>query len=145
MGKFLSVALLFSVQAYACPQLVGSYTCTYQDGTKEVVTISQNKDRNNVDVYDYNGSTIVTDNNAYPIPDDQQLKGGTFRAWCDDETTLQTQLVGEYYQQGNYYGRLTMNLNLSLQGSDLKQTTTGNLVNTGGTYPLNGETVCAKN
>lgn len=145
MGKLAALALLFSAQAYACPQLVGSYTCTYQDGSKEVVTIAQNKDRNNVDVYDYNGSSIITDNQAYPIPDDQQLKSGTFRAWCDDNTTLQTQLLGEYYQQGNYYGHLTMNLNLSLQGNDLKQVTTGSLKNTGGEYPLNGESVCVHN
>jgi hypothetical protein len=145
MGKFAAIALLFSVQAYACPQLTGAYTCTYQDGSKEVVTIAQNKDANNVDVYNYNGSTILTDNVAYPIPDDQQLKQGTFRAWCADDTTLQTQVVGKYYQQGNYFGDLTMNLNLSLKGTDLHQVTIGSLKNTGGEYPLNGDVTCTHN
>lgn len=146
MFKFAALAIaLVSVQAFACPDLTGNYSCVYQDGTKEVVSITQEQ-KNGVTTFLYNGSAIVADNQAYPMADDQNLREATFRAWCDsaDPTLLQTQLLGKYYTNGAYYGDLTMNMNFSMAGSDLKQTNTGTLKNAGGEYPLNSELTCTR-
>lgn len=145
MGKLAAIALLFSVQAYACPELTGTYTCTYNDGSKEVISISQTTDRNGLTIYNYDGSEIPADNKHYVVPDDQTLKEGTFRAWCEDNVSLKTQLLGKYYQDGGYYGDLTLNVDFSLNGRELRQVTSGSVKNTGGQFPLSGNTTCVRN
>jgi len=144
MRKLAIIALAFSAQAWACPELAGSYTCTYQDGSSEVVTITQEL-KDGVTIYNHNGSTVPADNVAYPVPDDASLREGTFKAWCADNSTLSAQLIGKYYQDGQYFGDLDMTTNFSLNGSDLKQTSVGTLKNAGGEYPLNGENTCKRN
>lgn len=143
MRKIAALLLLVSANvAFACPELTGSYTCTYQDGTSEVVSISQ-ENKDGVTVYNYNGSSIPADNTAYPIPDDQTLKQATFRAWCDG-ASLKGNIVGKYYNNGALFGDLDMTLDLSLDGTNLKSVTTGTLTNSGGTYPLDGQVTCAR-
>ncbi len=144
MRKLAAIALLFSAQAYACPQLAGTYTCTFSDGTTEVATVTQTV-VDGVNVFNYNGTEIRADNVAYPVPEDETLKEGTFRAWCDDATTLKAQMLGKYYNGGSYFGDLTMNLEFLKVGTSLKQVTTGNLKNSGGDYPINGDVTCVAN
>ncbi len=145
MRKLAALALVFSAQAFACPDLTGAFTCTYQDGSKEVITIAQEQKADGLVVYNYNGSIVPTDNQAYPVPDDATLKEGTFRAWCANDSALSTQLVGKYYQDGSYFGDLVMNMDFSLTGTDLHQVTNGTLKNSGGEYPLNGDMTCVRN
>lgn len=144
MRTLAALALVFSAQAFACPNLTGNYTCTYQNGSKEVMAITQDT-KGTVTVYNLNGSEIPADGQTYQVPDDQNLKEGTFKSWCDDDVTLKGLLVGKYYTDGQLYGDLTMNLAWSLDNGNLKQSSTGQIVNTGGTYPLSQETVCTKN
>ena len=143
--RILSViALFFSASAMACPDLTGTFTCTYQDGSSEQVTISQ-QINNGITMYNSNGSMISADNKTYPVPDDETIKNATFRAWCDG-ASLKGNLIGKYYNQGSYFGDLDMILDLSIAGRDLKNETSGNLKDTGGTdYPLGGTTVCTRN
>lgn len=144
MRIFAAIALLFSAQAFACPDLTGAYTCTYQDGSTEVVSISQ-ADKAGVMVYNYNGSEIPADNVVYPMPDDETVRQGTFRAWCDG-ASLKGNILGKYFNNGSYFGDLDMTLDLSLEGVSLKSVTTGTLKDTGGNvYPLDGQIVCARN
>ncbi len=144
MRTLTAIALLFSVQAYACPELTGAYTCTYQDGSSEVVTISQ-EDKAGVTVYNYNGSSIPADNAVYPIPDDESVKSATFRAWCEN-ASLKGNIVGKYWNNGALFGDLDMTLDLSLDGTNLKSVTTGTLKATDGTsYPLDGDISCVRN
>lgn len=143
MRSLAIIALLFSAQAFACPELTGSYTCTYQDGSSELMTISQsNKD--GVTVYVANGSEIPADNQPHALQDDASLRDATFRAWCNGTASLDAQLLGKYYQENAYYGDLTLNTSFSIVGTDLKQVTTGTLVNEGGSYPLNSEMTCKR-
>ncbi len=144
MRTLTALALVFSAQAYACPQLAGTYNCKYQDGSAEIVTIQQ-ETKDGVTVYGYNGSDIPADNQVYNIPDDENLKSGTFRAWCDDDVTLKSQLLGKYWDNGAYFGDLTLDMSFTLSGSDLHQSTTGQVVNSGGSYPINNEVTCTKN
>jgi hypothetical protein len=144
MRKLAALALLFSAQAFACPNLAGTYTCTYQDNSSEQVVISQEL-KDGVTVYTHNGSQIPADNVAYPVPDDASLHDATFRAWCADDLTLSANLVGKYWQDGQYFGDLNMTSNFTLSGTDLKQVTTGTLKNQGGEYPLNSDMTCVRN
>ncbi len=144
MGKLAALALLFSAQAFACPNLAGSYTCTYQDNSSEQVVISQ-EDKDGVTIYTHNGSQIPADNVAYPVPDDANLRSATFRAFCPDANTLSANIVGQYFQDNQYFGDLDMTSNFSLSGTDLKQVTTGTLKNQGGEYPLNSDMTCTRN
>ena len=145
MRLLTGLVLLFSVQAYACPELSGTFTCTYSDGQTEQVVMSQQVRPDGVTVYNYGGTEVVTDNSVNAIPDDETLKEGTFRAWCSDASTLNAQLLGKYFDQGAYYGDLTMNLAFTMVGSDLKQVTTGNLKSATDEYPLDNETTCVRN
>ncbi len=143
MRSLTALALLFSINAWACPNLAGNYTCTYQDGSSEMVSISQ-ENKNGVITYSYNGSSVPADNIARQIPDDETIKQGTFRAWCED-VVLKAEMLGKYYSNGSLYGDLTLNMSFSKIGNDLKNVTVGLLKNSGGEYPLNSEVTCSFN
>lgn len=144
MRKLAAAFLLVSVQAYACPDLTGNYTCTYHDGSSEAVVISQEV-KDGVTVYTHNGTPIPADNVTYPVPDDASLKDATFRAYCSDANTLSANLIGKYFQDGQYFGDLNLTSNFSVANGDLKNVTVGSLKNTGGEYPLNSEITCKRN
>lgn len=140
MRKLAALALMVSVNAWACPDLTGTYTCKYQDGQTETITLSQ-ENKDGVVVYNYNGSTIAADNVSRPVPDDAALREGTFRAWCEGEA-LKGQLLGKYYDKGVYFGDLTLNLDVTKVGNDLKQVNTGSVKNSASEYPINAEVLC---
>ncbi|MGE3682473.1 MAG: hypothetical protein AB7G93_12175 [Bdellovibrionales bacterium] len=143
MRKLVALFAFVSVQAYACPDLAGSYTCTDEEGKTESVTIKQEM-KDGVTVYDYNGSSVPADNVVYPVPDDESLKETTFRAWCADNM-LKAQILSKYYSEGTYVADLELNLDFSKTEGGLKQVTTGALKNSGGEYPLNSEMNCVAN
>ena len=144
MRTIVAALALVSSQAFACPDLTGTYTCTYSDGSTEIVSMAQ-ENKDGVTVYTYNGSSVPADNKAYPVPDDETLKEGTFRAWCDDTQVLKAELLGKYYNNGAYFGDLTLNMDFSIENNNLKQTTTGMLKSSSGDYPLNNEVLCTRN
>lgn len=146
MKRFAALALLLtSAAAWACPDLAGQYVCTYQDGSQENLIITQTA-INGVTVYDYAGSRIVGDNALYPLPNDNNLRSATFRAWCDPDPSapLRAQILASYYSQGSLYGELILNMTYARIGSDVKQTTQGMLRNSGGQSPLNSEQICTR-
>jgi hypothetical protein len=144
MRSIIALALAFSAQAYACPSLTGNFTCTYQDGSRDTVSISQEM-KDGITTYSYNGGLIQADNVARPIQDEEEIREATLRAWCDDATTLKAQMLGKYYNNGSYFGDLTINLFLSMEGANLKQVTDGNLKSANGDYPIQGQVVCTPN
>lgn len=121
----------------------GYYVCTYADGSQEPLTLKQEK-HGDVMVYEYNGSVIPADNVAYPFPDDGNLRGATFRAWCDPAapTELRTLISGKNYRGTAYVGEFSLNMTLSLTGSTLKMVSRGSLKNAGGEYPFVSEVLC---
>ena len=143
MKKLAIFALLVSANAWACPNLTGTYTCKYQDGSSEMVTISQ-ENKAGVEIYNYAGSMVTTDNVARPMPDEDNLKKGTFRAWCEGDK-LKTKVIGQYYTNGTYYGPLTFAATITKNGFDFKKLTTGNVKSSAGDYPLNSEVTCSFN
>jgi len=136
-------AFLASAQAFACPNLTGSYTCT-DNGQSQIMTISQANKGTFTD-YNVNGQDIVTDNIAHPQPDQDNVKQSTMRAWCNDDATLHLQLLVKYYDNNAPVGDITVNLDISMQAQNLHQVTTGGLAANGQTYPVNSDIVCTKN
>ena len=142
MTAFL--AMLLSANAWACPNLTGTYTCKFQDGSTKVVTFSQ-ENKAGVETYNYNGTAVKADNVARRLPDDDTLKKKTSRAWCEADI-LKSKLVGKYYSNGAYVGDLTLDMTFAKNGNDLKQVNTGNLKSRGGNdYPQNSEVTCSFN
>lgn len=133
------IALAFSAQAFACPNLAGSYTCTFNNQS-EAITITQDQ-KDGVTIYQYNGGDLRADNQVYSIPDDESLKQATVRGWCEGES-LKINVIGKYYSQGSYFGDLNMTLDNSKVGDNLRQITSGNVKNDGGNYPINADVTC---
>jgi hypothetical protein len=147
MRKLAAMALIFSIESYACPQLSGEFVCRYPDGSSEKIVLSQTLD-GNITVYNVNGSNIVADNKVYPVPDDANVRNAYFRAWCDDTVSLKGHLVGQYFHNNAYYGDLDLNfvyLLVNPPAGDLKQVAMGTLTNSSGERSLNSETICARN
>src|ERR1035437_10237624 len=99
MRTLAVIALPFSAQAFACPTLTGAYTCTYQDGSKEVMNVTQDT-KGTVTTFSINGSEMVADGQVRPVPDDANIKNANFKSWCDDDVTLKGLLVGQYFNNG---------------------------------------------
>lgn len=144
MRTLLALLVLGSVNAFACPDLTGDFTCTYNDGSTELIKVTQ-ENRDGVTYYSFGDELTPADNVVYTVPDDETLKQGTFRAWCDDDVTLKAELVGKYYDAGQFYGDLTMLMSYTLDNGNLKDVTTGSLKNDNGEYPINNELVCTRN
>ncbi len=144
MRTLMALALLFSSSAFACPDLTGKFTCMYQDKSTEDVTISQEMQKDGTFVYNYNGTMIPADGKIYDVPDDAQVKEGKFKAFCDDDITLKTTLVGKYWRAKAYFGDLILNMNFTVEKNDLKQNSVGSVKNSSGEYPLNSALVCVR-
>jgi len=144
MRKLAALVLLFSAQAFACPDLTGSFQCQYQDGSTETVSITQ-ANKSGVMVYNYNGTEIPADRITYDVPDEENIREGKFTAWCDDDVTLKANLNGKYWSQGNYIGDLTMDMFFSIENGNLKTTSNGVLKTGNGDYPVDSNVVCTRN
>lgn len=143
MKIIIALAAAFSVQAFACPNLTGSYTCDYGNGQTEQMTISQ-EERNGVTFYKYNNDEFAADGTVYPLQDSAELKQGTFKAWCES-TILKNQIMGKYYNNGSYFGDLDMTMDLTLNNGNLSQVAKGSLKSANGDYPINQTVTCNKN
>ncbi len=141
MRTLILVGLMLSAPAFACPDLSGTFRCQYQDGSVETLTIAQDN-KSGVEVYNYNGSEIAADNVTRVLPDDANLKSGTFRAWCDDNTTLKAELISEYWDNSRYIGDLTMNMFFTMENGSHKSKSTGVLKTGNGDHPIDSTTVC---
>jgi hypothetical protein len=135
------LAALFSVTAMACPDLTGAFTCTYSDGSTEVMNIKY-RTENGISYYTYGSDEFAADGTVYPLADSDNLKSGTFSAMCSDDITLKNNIKGEYYYQGSDYGPLDMTINYSMDNGNLKQVASGTLK--GSAFPDQTAT-CTKN
>lgn len=130
--------------AFACPQLVGRFTCTNSDGTTEAVTVTQYlKDK--VTVYHMNNMEVISNNQTYPIDDSDTLKSASYRAWCDDDVTLKVFMTGKIYGRDTYYGDIELNMNYLMDGTSLKLHVSGVFKSGSQDQPINNELSCLPN
>ena len=141
----LASLLVFGGQALACPNLAGDFSCIYKDGSVEHIRVGQ-EEKDGVTVFQYNNHKIPANNQLYDVPDEDTLRGATFRAWCegDGNGVLRTQLAGKYYTENSFYGQLTLDTSYRLAGGDLKQISTGVLKHVGGERAINSEVLCKR-
>lgn len=145
MRIWVVFTLLWSASAWACPDLAGSYSCIFKDGSSELIQVSQEA-RGGVTVYHYNNTEIPADNHVYHFPDDDVLRQGTFRAWCEDDEdrVLRTQLAGRYYSENTFHGDLVLDTSYKLVGTDLQQISTGVLKQATGDRAINTQVICKR-
>ena len=120
------------------------------NGQTQATNITQSVTKDGVTFYALGDQQMAADHKVYNVPDSDQLKGGTFSAWCDDDITLKTEITGEFYQtQGTTtedIGHITQDLNFSLNAGNLQENITLTVKNAGGTYPPQTSVLtCTKN
>lgn len=142
MRSLTVMAFLFSFRAFACPDLSGTFSCTFLNGAKETIVVSQ-AENCNVTTYTINGQPYAADNIAYAQPDTPNLRDSTVRMWCDDDTTLQSETLGRYFDDQNHFGgALELKTAFTLQDMGVRISSKGTL---GGVNPIGGEADCTKN
>lgn len=150
MKLFLSGFLLVGAQAFACPNLAGTYTCNY-DGQVEALEMSQTE-TNGVTVYSMRnpndpndqGGSLPADNTTYQLEDSEQFKNATIRGYCEGETFNIAQ-AGQYYDQGQHIGDIQAVTSMSLMNGNLLQATNGTFKTASGDYPINSQITCTRN
>lgn len=149
MKAVIALVALFSVQAFACPNLTGTYSCTYE-GQTEQIQMSQTE-TNGVTVYtmknpnDPNdqGGSLPADNVVYKLEDSEQFKNGTIRGWCEGEA-FKIEQIGSYFDQGQHIGDLQAVISMSLNGGNLVQDTQGVYKTGSGDYPISNSMTCSR-
>jgi hypothetical protein len=148
--KVLLTGLLFvGAQAFACPDLTGTYTCSYE-GQTETLEISQSETdgvttftmKDPTDPNDQGGS-LPADNNTYQIEDSEQFKNATIRGYCEADAFKIAQ-AGQYYDQGQHIADIDAVISMSLVDGNLLQDTKGVFKTASGDYPLDSQLTCTR-
>ena len=147
MKAVIALFALYGIQAFACPNLTGTYSCTYEGQTSQVqlsqtetngVTVYTMKDPN--DPADQGGS-LPADNVVYKLEDSEQFKNGTLRGWCEGEA-FKIEQTGSYFDQGQHIGDIQAILTMSLSNGNLVQDTQGTYKTGSGDYPIASNMTC---
>lgn len=147
MRHFFIIGLLASAQAWACPNLAGTYTCTSDQGSNQIVVTQD--DKNGVTTYRFNGEALfITDGQTRRWPDDADIKNISVASSCNGSSALVADVRADVYDSGSYIGNLEMAMTFSNQSENgkLVQKSEGKLVAIDGkTYPVNSESSCDRN
>lgn len=149
MKAILAAIALVGAQAFACPNLTGTFACTYE-GQTENTQITQSEmngvttyTMRNADDPNDQGGSLPADNNTYTIPDSQEFKQGTIRGWCEGEL-FKIEQIGQYHDQGQHIGDIQATMTFSLNNNNLNQVTAGVFKTASGEYPINSELTCTR-
>jgi len=133
---------LFSAGALACPNLAGDYTCQTDDGPQSM-TVTQ-EESNGVTSYDLGGTQLITDNEVRDIADDETLKDGKVRSWCEGDV-LKAAATGTVLDGGEPAGDVDLTITFTTDGTTLTQNMSGTFKNAGNNYPIDNTMTCTKN
>ena len=115
------VGLFVSASAFAaCPDLSGTFSCAYDDGTVDQMVISQSEVKG-VTTYTVNGNPIVADGVVQSLPDDAGAKNQSVSYSCDADK-FKYAYSADLYEANVMAGSVTADLLFS------KDATTGSLV-----------------
>lgn len=142
--NLLAVACsLFSVGAFACPNLSGTFSCPDAQNGPQIVTITQSES-NGITTYYQNGEALAADNVVKSIPDEPTFKEGKMRAYCEGDS-LKVAVQGKVWDQGQFFGDLDVVSNYSLDASsNLVDKFEGNIKSAQGDYPIGDLTTCTR-
>ncbi len=140
----LFLGALFSSAAFACPNLTGNYACTYENGQAEAISLTQ-EIRDGVTYFKMGNAELAADNQARAIPEDDSMKEGSLRGWCEPYA-LKVEVLGKVYDSGEFFGDLAAQISFSLNAeNNLDRVTSGTLKAVKETYPLDNTMTCIRN
>ena len=134
--------LLLSTTALACPNLVGTYTCSQHQDTY-TMTMDQ-YESNGVTVYVVDGTEMPADGQWRNIQDPRQPDAEGNLSCVND--SLKYDMKGSLYDENkNVIGDMTLTAMLVLQGKQLNITMNGLANVDGQQHQLNDAYSCIKN
>lgn len=143
--KSLMTATLaaLSVTAFACPDLTGTYECTY-DGQVETMDLTQYV-ADGVTHFKVGQTEVVADGASHPMPDSQPEEQATYTASCNGNV-LGISFFSLLIDNANKIGQISGQQNMSLDNvGDLVQDIKGTLViDAQGTFPIDEVTTCRR-
>lgn len=137
------MGLLVGASAWACPDLRGTYTCTYENGS-ETLTVDQ-MEQNGTTYYIINGDTVPADGQLYPIADDESQKNQFIMFSCKGEPSkFALNYTGDLYEGGQLQGHISAEALYSKDSAGslvIEETGTFSAVD-GNVYPWSEQTSC---
>ena len=140
----LTIIASFSFSAFACPNLAGDFTCTYQ-GSSIDVTVAQRVE-NGVSIYTIMGYEIIADGIRHNVPETDQVKEGTALATCNGDL-INANLTGKVYSSGKYGGEVNLDVEIAGLNKDgvADAQADGSLTRPNGeVWPINGTFECTR-
>lgn len=138
----LFVIMGFGLQAKACPDLSGQYTCTSDDLT-ETESLVVTQETSPVLKVTVNGSEMLLDNKNYPMTGDPTLRNANIRSWCADNA-VKSEVTGDFYDNDKKIGDIDTLTSYSLIGDSFIETVTGRIRNPAGETPLDNRLLCTR-
>ncbi|MCB0391865.1 MAG: hypothetical protein KDD58_11270 [Bdellovibrionales bacterium] len=140
----LSVQAETEVEAQACPDLSGVYTCGEEELTVETFEL------NGVYYLEFNGNGGLPADGAWlQLPDSEEEKNAKFRLTCGDKAPYGSHFLLDYesdlYQQGQYVAFLDAEVYFYINvNNELAQDTVGVAKGSWGEQPIDEKIVCTK-
>lgn len=140
----LIFSALFSIQAFACPDLTGNYTCDYGNGESHIWDISY-REAAGVGYYTINGTEFPADNSVIAYPDQEDFRELWVRLSCNIDL-LKFEQNYKSYDHGRYTGHASSATSIGMFGPKMRMESSGTYTDAnGGVFPLTGSAVCTKN
>jgi hypothetical protein len=138
--KLLLVVFFFSVNALACPQISGTYTCETEDGP-EILEISQTNS-SGIETFNIDGTDFVADGVTKKYADTEF--NGTITATCS-LNKLDITTFGDIYESGTKTSYVAVKESYYASKDGLVYAINGNFEHQGQVYPINEKVNCSKN
>lgn len=139
LRSLIYTLLLVAGNAYACPNLSGTFTCKTGE-VIETLVVTQEEGQNSVIV---DTVQLLADDIAHPFSEDPSFRNAFERISCTD-SVFRKHITGDYYQGDLKIGELDSTVEYSLVNNNLVETTTGKMSNILGEVPLDNRMVCER-
>jgi hypothetical protein len=145
MFRALLIAIAsFSFSAFACPDLAGDFTCSYE-GSSIDVTVSQ-REENGTSIYTIMGYEIIADGVRHDVPETNQVKEGTALATCNGDL-VNANVTGKIYSSGKFGGDVNLDVEIAAVNKDgvADAKAAGTLTRPDGqVWPIDGTFACTR-
>jgi|GEM_PF-2069919 len=136
----LPLFICFCLQAQACPDLTGQYTCTDSDGSETLTITQEVSDTLKVIV---NDTEIIVDSKSYPMTGDPTMKNASIRSWCDDKA-IKSQMTGDLYNGDEKTGYVETMVQYILAEDGLIEVRSSKVKTEGGETPTESTLTCTR-
>lgn len=136
----LPAALFFCLQASACPDLTGRYTCNGNDISESLVITQEVSDTLKVIV---NDAEILVDGKSYPMTGDPSLRNASIRSWCEDKA-IKSQMTGELYEADQKIGDVETTIEYVLGEDGIVEMTSSRVKTAAGESPTESTLTCTR-